>query len=112
MTLLLPIPRETALKIQRMPRDFLVDGSKTPWQISSVPGQRHPDKTTLSVYLPRTLMQRLRRLAAERGESVTTVVEAMVTAQTRSVELTPEDYEQIARETRAAQTNRPSRSRG
>ena len=105
MTLRLPIPRETALKLQRLPT-FLVDGSKTPWQIAAVPGQRHPDKTTLAVYLPRTLMQRLRRLAAERGDTVTTVVEAMVTAQTRSVELTPEDYEQIARETRAAQSGK------
>lgn len=102
------LPRETAVKIQRLP-EFSIDGSKTPWQISPVPGQRHPDKTTLSVYLPRTLMQRLRRLAAERGDSVTTVIEAMVTAQTREVVLTPEDYEQIARETRAAQSSRPSR---
>jgi predicted DNA-binding protein len=109
MTLLLTIPRETALKLQRLPRDFRVDGYKTPWQIAAVPGQRHRDKTTLAVYLPRTLMQRLRRLAAERGETVTTVVEAMVTAQTRSVELTPEDYEQIARETRAAQSRQPTR---
>jgi predicted DNA-binding protein len=75
-----------------------------------VPGQRHPDKTTLSVYLPRTLMQRLRRLASERGETVTTVIESMVTAQTRKIELTPEDYEQIARETRAAQKRTSSKS--
>lgn len=110
MTLLLTIPRETSLKLQRLPRDFHIDGSKTPWQVSAVPGQRHPDKTTLAVYLPRTLMQRLRRLAAERGETVTTVVEAMVTAQTRKVVLTPEDYEQIARETRAAKGRSSRRS--
>ncbi len=71
-----------------------------------MPSQRHPDKTTLSVYLPRTLMQRLRRLATERGETVTTVIEAMVTAQTREVVLSPEDYEQIAQETRQAQSGR------
>ena len=53
-------------------------------------------------------MQRLRRLAAERGETVTTVIEAIVTAQTRDVVLTPEDYEQIAQETRGAQTGRKS----
>ena len=97
-----PIPRETARKLSRL-ADFALDGSKTPFHCSNVPGQRHPDKTTLSVYLPRTLMQRLRRLAAGRGETVTAVVEAMVTAQTREVVLDPEDYEQIARETRAAQ---------
>ncbi len=112
MTLLLLIPRETALKICRLQQDFLVDGSKSPWQIIPVPSQRHPDKTTLAVYLPRTLMQRLRRLAMERGETVTTVVEAMVMKMTRDVILTPEDYEQIARETRAAQGRRSTRAAG
>lgn len=108
LTVVLTIPRETALKLQLI-ANLTLDGSKTPWQVAAVPGQRHPDKTTLSVYLPRTLMQRLRRLAAERGETVTTVIEAMVTAQTRKVELTPEDYEQIAKETRAAQKRNPSK---
>lgn len=108
-TILLTTPRETALKLHGS-EYLLLDGSKTPFQVGPVPGQRHPDKTTLSVYLPRTLMQRLRRLANERGETVTTVIESMVTAQTRKIELTPEDYEQIARETRAAQ-KRPSSKR-
>lgn len=102
INLRLLLPRETAKKIEKI-SNLVLDGSKTPFHIAAVPGQRHPDKTTLSVYLPRTLMQRLRRLAADRGETVTTVIEAMVTAQTRPVVLTPEDYEQIARETRAAQ---------
>jgi len=59
MTLPILIARETALKLQRLTRDFQIDGSKTPWRLAAVPGQRHPDKTTLAVYLPRTLMQRL-----------------------------------------------------
>lgn len=105
----LPIPRETALKLERL-SFFSLDGSKTPCQFAFMPGQRHPDKTTLSVYLPRPLMQRLRRLAAERGETVTSVVEAMVTSRTRNVVLKPEDYEQIARETRAAMGQRKSAS--
>ena len=99
------LPRETARKLSRL-GEIVLDGSKTPFNCSKMPGQRHPDKTTLSVYLPRTLMQRLRRLATERGETVTTVIEAMVTAQTREVVLTPEDYEQIAQETRQAQSGR------
>lgn len=108
-TLLLLVPRETARKLRRA-ANFTLDGSKTPWQVADVPGQRHPDKTTLSVYVTRTLMQRLRRLAAARGESVTAVVEAAVAKATRDVVLTPEDYEQIARETRrAAQRRTPSR---
>ena len=99
------LPRETARKLSRL-GEIVLDGSKTPFHCSNVPGQRHPDKTTLSVYLPRTLMQRLRRLAAERGETVTTVIEGIVTTQTREVVLTPEDYEQIAQETRQAQSGR------
>jgi hypothetical protein len=99
------LPRETARKLSRL-GEIVLDGSKTPFHGSNMPSQRHPDKTTLSVYLPRTLMQRLRRLATERGETVTTVIEAMVTAQTREVVLSPEDYEQIAQETRQAQSGR------
>ena len=89
------VPREIARKLSQQ-KTFALDGSKTPFHCCDMPGQRHPDKTVLSVYLPRTLMQRLRRLAAARGETV----------QTRDVVLTPEDYEQIAEETRKAQSGR------
>ena len=105
----LSLPRETVLKLARLGK-FLLDGYKTPFTVTDMPGQRHPDKTTLAIYIPRTLMQRVRRLAAERGETVTAVVEAAVTAQTRKVSLTPEDYDQIARETREA-TARSRRKR-
>ncbi|MBU6303734.1 MAG: hypothetical protein KGS60_19475 [Verrucomicrobia bacterium] len=77
-----------------------------------MPGQRHPDKTTLSVYLPRTLMQRLRRLAAERGTTVTEVVEGLVTSATRDVVLSAEDYMTIAEETRQAQGRTSSKKAG
>jgi hypothetical protein len=53
-------------------------------------------------------MQRLRRLAAERGTTVTDVVEGLVTSATRDVVLSPEDYITIAEETRAAQQGRKS----
>lgn len=104
------LPRETAKKLQRLAA-LSLDGYKTPFQISPVPGQRHPDKTTLSVYLPRTLMQRLRRLANDRGETVTAVIEGMVAAQTREVVLSPEDYEQIAAEMRRAQGRGASKTK-
>lgn len=106
----LSIPRETGRKLMRLEK-FLLDGSKTPFTVSAMPGQRHPDKTTLSVYLPRTLMQRLRRLARERRTTVTQVVEAAVTEQTRDVVLAPEDYEQIAQETRQAMGTRTKAAR-
>ena len=101
----LTLPRETALKMIRL-GELTLDGSKTPVMIVSMPGQRHPDKTTLSVYLTRTLMQRLRRLAQERRQTVTQVIEGMATEQTREVVLRPEDYEQIAEETRQAMGTR------
>jgi predicted transcriptional regulator len=107
------LPRETAAKIQRL-EHLVLDGSKTPFTVLAMPGQRHPDKTTLSVYLPRTLMQRLRRLASDRRQSVTQVIENMVTDQTREVVLLPEDYEIIAAETRLAQGSRsnPRKAKG
>lgn len=105
MNFSLTLPRETVLKISRI-ENFILDGYKTPCKVEPMPGQRHPDKTTLSVYLPRTSMQRLKRLAAGRGVTVTAIIEAAVNEQIREVVLTPEDYEQIARETRAAMAGR------
>ena len=110
-SLTLTVPRETAAKLAKTGNELSLDGSKTPWQRVDVPGQRHPDKTTLSVYLPRTLMQRLRRLATEQGTSVTAVVENAVTNATRKVVLQPEDYEQIAAETRKAMKGRSSKAK-
>jgi hypothetical protein len=94
-------PRETVLKIARR-GELHLDGRRAAFMFKAMPGQRHPDKTTLSIYLTRTLMQRLRRLAHERRQTVTQVVESMVTDQTRDVVLLPEDYERIAEETRRA----------
>ena len=45
-----PLPRETARKLSRL-GEIVLGGSKTPFRGSNVSGQRHPDKTTLSVYL-------------------------------------------------------------
>ena len=89
-----------------------LEGDRSPFRIRSVPGQRHPDKTTLSVYMPRLLMQRLRRLALERNETVTAVLMAWLEAETKNVSLTPEDHEQIARETRAAMRRSKSTRKG
>ena len=104
------LPRETIAKIQKLDQ-IVLDGSKTPVKILDMSGQRHPDKTTLSVYLPRTLMQRLRRLAADRRQTVTQVIENFVTDQTRDVVLLPEDYEQVAEETRRAMLGRGANSK-
>lgn len=66
-----------------------------------VPGQRHPDKTVLSVSIPRDLMQSLKRLAEQRDTSVTEIVEYVLWRETKDITLTDEDYDQIKRERQA-----------
>lgn len=78
---------------------------------STMPGQRSADKETLSFYVPRTLGRRLRKMAELLGATITDVVVMILSKETNSVELTPEDYEQIARDTRAAQRKNTARSK-
>lgn len=66
-----------------------------------MPNQRHPDKTTLSVQLPRELMQQIRSLAKERKTSVTEIVEYILWRETKDIVLTDEDHEQIKTEREA-----------
>jgi hypothetical protein len=81
--------------------NFSVDGFITPVQVVAVPGQRHPSKANLSVSIPRELHQSLKRLAKERHTTVTELVEYVLWRETKDVELTPEDYEEIRKQTEA-----------
>lgn len=67
-----------------------------------MPDQPSPDKVSLSVRVPRTLSQRLKKLAAQRGEPVSELVTWLFTRATNEVELTPDDYRQIAEDTERA----------
>lgn len=67
-----------------------------------MPSQRSPDKETLSFYVPRTLGRRLRKLAKSMGVTLTDIVVMVLTNATKDTDLTPEDYEQIAADTRRA----------
>ena len=64
--------------------------------------ERSPDKAHVSVYLSRGLRRKLEKLAASRGETLTDVLTWLVTKAVVNVELTPDDYRQIADETEAA----------
>ena len=75
-----------------------------------MPSQRAADKETLSFYVPRTLGRRLRKLAKMLKVTLTDVVVMVLSRETNHIELTPEDYEEIARATRAAQRQGPEGS--
>lgn len=74
-----------------------------------MPSQRSADKETLSFYVPRTLGRRLRKMAKLLGVTLTDVIVMIISKETANIELTPEDYEQIARDTRAAQRKNSTR---
>ncbi len=69
---------------------------------AEMPNQPAPDKTQLCIRLPRALKARLLKLAKKRGVSLTELVEFLLHKQTKTVELTPDDYRKIARETERA----------
>lgn len=91
--------RVTFKKLEKV--SFFVDGFITPVQVVAVPGQRHPSKANLSVSIPRELHQSLKRLAKERKTTVTEMVEYVLWRETKDIELTPEDYEEIRKQTEA-----------
>lgn len=96
--LILSVHRELARKCEKKLARLL-----TPAHNSWVPNQPHPDKATLSMRVPRPLLQRLRRLAKQRRETVTDLVLTLLHRAVENVSLTSQDYEQIARETRKAE---------
>lgn len=74
-----------------------------PWFATPIyVNERSPDKAHVSVYLSRGLLRKLEKLAASRGETLTDVLTWLVTKAVVDVELTPDDYRQIANETEAA----------
>ena len=68
-----------------------------------MPNAPDPDKTMLSVRMPRTLYERLRKLARKNKMSITDYVLQIITLETKHITLTAEDYERIAKQTREAE---------
>jgi hypothetical protein len=73
--------------------------------------QPAPDKTLLAIRISRALKVRLERLAAQRKETVTDVVIAILGKSVQNVELTPDDYRKIADEIEAARSGRKTDQR-
>lgn len=62
-----------------------------------------PDKTMLSVRIPRLLYHKVKKLADARHGTVSEFVLVALTKATVKVELTPDDFKMIERETAKAQ---------
>src|SRR5919109_5109619 len=81
---------------------------------TDMPNQHSADKVGVSAYVPRTVARRLEKLAKQRNMIKSALLEYLYTEATRDIELTPDDYRQIARETEAAmrhQTRKNARAK-
>ena len=67
-----------------------------------MPNQHAPDKETISFYGPRTLSRRVRKAAKARKLTLTSYIEETLTHATSHIELTPQDYIEIADATQRA----------
>lgn len=65
--------------------------------------KRSATKTYVSAWIPRALKRKLAKLAKTRGESITELVEYLLTKGTANIDLSHEDYLQIAEEVRLAE---------
>lgn len=73
------------------------------WHTFVMPDQGSPDKAFLSVRIPRALKKRLEKLAASRGESLTDLIISLSQKAVTNIELTAEDYRNIAAEVAEAE---------
>lgn len=81
----------------------------TGYSNQQMPNQHDPRKRSLAVYISRERYYQVKRLAAREGISMSRLLEILVEQAVRDIELTPEDYEQIASEIRNARSGKKSR---
>lgn len=67
-----------------------------------MPNMPDPDKHLVGIRMPRTLHKRLQKLAQQRKATLKEIILEILIRETINTILTPEDYEQIAEETRKA----------
>ena len=67
-----------------------------------MPSQRSPEKEIVGAYIPRSLSMRVRKLARQRGVTLTTIMEELLTNATAKIQLTPVECEKIAADTKRA----------
>lgn len=72
----------------------------------SMPSQRKIDKKQISVWIPIVLFRKFQKRAHDLGMTMTEILTAYLVQQTQNINLTPEDYENIAREIREKTNNR------
>lgn len=108
MNITLQTHRETAAKLTRIGGSIIFEEISLTAKNSecntptAMANQRSPDKTILTVWVPRTLFARLKKAALKRVETVSEYVTSLITNATQNVELSPEDYRRIADETEQA----------
>ena len=61
-----------------------------------------PDKQLVGIRMPRETWRKLQVMAKDSDHTPNTLAASILTSATEKVSLTPEDYEQIAKDTRAA----------
>lgn len=71
-----------------------------------MPSQRKIDKKQISVWIPIVLFRKFQKRAQGLGMTMTEIITAYLVQQTQNINLTPEDYENIAREIRKKANNR------
>ncbi|MCC8149726.1 hypothetical protein [Akkermansia sp.] len=70
-----------------------------------MPSQRKIDKKQISVWIPIVLFRKFQKRARELNMTMTEIITAYLIQQTQNINLTPEDYENIAREIRKKTNN-------
>jgi hypothetical protein len=76
-----------------------------------MPNQHAIDKVCIGTWVPRTLRQRLLKKAKEAQMRIGPYLEHLYTDATRDIELTPEDYREIAKQIEEAQRGVDRRTR-
>jgi len=85
------IPKETSFALKKG-----VAHLNWVYYTESMPDQPAADKDTITIRVSRALKKRLQKLAERRNESLTDVVLGFIEKAVRGVELTAQDYKQIA----------------
>ena len=100
------MPQTFTIVVAKETARALKKGVAHPFQVfytSLMPDQPAADKDTITIRVSRALKKRLQKLAERRRESLTDVVIAFIEKAVRGVELTAQDYQEIAADVAAAE---------
>jgi macrodomain Ter protein organizer (MatP/YcbG family) len=77
-----------------------------------MPNQPAPDKEVLSFKVNRALKARIVKLSKRRGETMSETIVSILTHATQDVQLSAEEYQEIAQAVARASHHQPARSKG